>query len=343
MKQLLFILSLFTLITLWWCINQNNKQNHQTNTIWNKIDNTTKTWYKFIWFVGTFCSHCQAAVPELEKFYEQYSWQVNMELNILDKKQFESAKYISQNYTNPKQYEDYTHEKCWYVPSYIIVDKDNNVVVKQCWWTPTEEELKKYLLNSNNIISQTQNIQSINTWENVLINTWNTNEQDNLNNNKQTMTKKIRLGDTIEVDYIWTFQDGKVFDTSLEKEAKNEGIYNSTREYKPLKFTAGSWQMIPCFDKGVIDMEIWQTKDITCNPEEAYGQCEENKIQTVKKEQLKQFEDAGYKIEKWTELPTQYGMIKIKDVKGDDVIFDLNHPMCWKTLNFKVTIVKINE
>jgi len=61
--------------------------------------------------VGTFCSHCQAAVPKLDKFYTQNSGQVNMELNVLDKKIFKNT-HIHQNYTNPKQYSDYTHEQC---------------------------------------------------------------------------------------------------------------------------------------------------------------------------------------------------------------------------------------
>ena len=338
MKKIFIIMFLSAIALLWWCANKWNAPTANTSTnvsttnsgeniTWNKV---SKNSYKFIWFVGTFCPHCQAEVPKLDKFYNQYSWQVNMELNVLDRKKFPNTN-IPQNYTNPKQYKDYTNEECWYVPSYVIVDSKNNVVDKKCWGSPTEDELKKYLLDKKDA-----NSSSLQTWNNT----------KNLNTKKQTMTdqkKLVKAGDTIEVNYIWTFTDGTVFDTSLEDVAKKANKYNSARDYKPLKFTVGAWQMIPCFDKGVVGMKIWETKKITCQPQEAYGECDENKVQTVKKEQLKQFEDHGYKLEKWAELPTQYGMIKIKDVKDDDVILDLNNPMCGKVLNFDITLVKIGE
>jgi len=347
---------------LWWCSNNwnisthDNESNSNTwvvntstanattnatttnsdkNITWDKV---SKGSYKFIWFVGTFCPHCQAEVPKLDKFYTQYSNQVNMELNVLDRKKFPNT-HIPQNYTNPRQYRDYTNEECWYVPSYVIVDSKNNVVDKKCWWAPTEDELKKYLLKGNTKTSSSEWV-----WKDNQSN-YKTGDK-NLNNKKQTMTdqkKLVKAGDIIEVNYIWTFTDGTVFDTSLEDVAKKSNKYNSARDYKPLKFTVGAWQMIPCFDKGVVGMKIWETKKITCQPQDAYGECDENKVQTVKKEQLKQFEDHGYKLEKWAELPTQYGMIKIKDVKGDDVILDLNNPMCGKVLNFEITLVKIDE
>ena len=341
MKKIFLILSLWAVVALWWCVNKQNisttnwtNNTWNQNITWNKVSNSP---YKFIWFVGTFCPHCQVEVPKLDKFYTQNSGQVNMELNVLDKKIFKNT-HIHQNYTNPKQYEDYTHEACWYVPSYVIVDNNNNVVDKKCWWNPTNDELKKYLLAKNNKTSK-----NVETWTNIQTNIV---DNKNLNTKKQTMTnqkKLVKAGDKIEVNYIWTFTDGKVFDTSLKDIAKKADKYNSARDYKPLKFTVGAWQMIPCFDKGVVGMKIWETKKITCQPQDAYGECDENKVQTVKKEQLKQFEDHGYKLEKWAELPTQYGMIKIKDVKGDDVILDLNNPMCGKVLNFEITLVKIDE
>ena len=167
--------------------------------------------------------------------------------------------------------------------------------------------------------------------------------QKKLQQKQSKNERTVKIWDTVYVDYIWFFTDGKVFDTSIEEEAKKSGIYNSARTYKPLKFVVGNWQMIPCFDKWVIGMTVWQTKQITCQPHDAYGECDEKKIQKVKKLQLKQFEQAWYKLEKWTKLPTQYGLIEIIDSDENTVTLNLNNPMCWKVLNFKVILRKIEK
>ena len=177
---------------------------------------------------------------------------------------------------------------------------------------------------------ETQNQVSQNTW--------------NLQINSNQMTSEVaKEGDVVLVDYVGFFPNGKVFDTSIEKVAKENGIYNAARDYKPLKFTVGAGQMIPCFDKAVEGMKVGETKEITCEPKDAYGECDPNKYQKVPKSQLVQFEKAGYKLEKWTELPTQYGMLKIVDADKDTVTLDLNHPMCGKTLKFKITLRGIEK
>ena len=169
-----------------------------------------------------------------------------------------------------------------------------------------------------------------------------TTVQKNLQVNTKQMTGEVaKKGDKVAVDYIWTFTDWKVFDTSIEEVAKKAGIYNSAREYKPLEFTLGAGQMIPCFDKAVEGMKVGETKEVTCQPKDAYGECDPKRVQKVEKAQLAQFEKAGYKLEKGTELPTQYGMLKIVDADDKTVTLDMNNPMCGKVLNFKITLDKI--
>ncbi len=186
---------------------------------------------------------------------------------------------------------------------------------------------------------------------NLNLNSHNTIEEKNSVSswNLQSNTKKMsqdnvaKVWDTVLVDYVWFFPDWKVFDTSEEKVAKENNIYNAAREYKPLKFTLGKWQMIPCFEKAVEGMKVWETKEITCEPKDAYWECSEKNYQKVPKSSLEQFEKAWYKLEKWVKLPTQYGLIKIVDVDKDTVTLDFNHPMCGKTLKFKITLVGIEK
>jgi FKBP-type peptidyl-prolyl cis-trans isomerase 2 len=156
------------------------------------------------------------------------------------------------------------------------------------------------------------------------------------------MTEKItQKWNTVSVDYVWFFPDGKVFDTSIKEEAEKAGIYNEARTYAPLTFTLWEGQMIPCFDSAVVWMKIWEEKEITCQPEQAYGACDEKKLIKVPKTKLEDFKKHGYKLEKWEELPTQYGLLKIVDTDDENVTFDTNHPMCGKVLKFKIKLIDI--
>jgi FKBP-type peptidyl-prolyl cis-trans isomerase 2 len=59
------------------------------------------------------------------------------------------------------------------------------------------------------------------------------------------------------------------------------------------------------------------------------------------KKDLASFEKAGIKLEAWNELPTQFGIFKIKEVKGEDIIVDTNHALSGKTLTFEIEIIDI--
>lgn len=58
--------------------------------------------------------------------------------------------------------------------------------------------------------------------------------------------KSVQIGDVISVDYIGTFEDGTVFDSSIEEFSKKTKEYDqySGRTYEPLSFKVGDGQMI---------------------------------------------------------------------------------------------------
>lgn len=82
-------------------------------------------------------------------------------------------------------------------------------------------------------------------------------------------------GDSIEVDYVGTLEDGTVFDSSLEEAAKKMKNYSPTsgKKYTPLEFTVGAGQMIKGFDAGVVGMKLGEKKTLTIAPKDAYGEA----------------------------------------------------------------------
>jgi len=141
----------------------------------------------------------------------------------------------------------------------------------------------------------------------------------------------VKVWDRIVVHYIWkTAKDNKEFD-------------NSYKRWQPLEFEVWAWLMIQWFDKWVLWMKIWDKKILKIKAKDWYWEYDPKNIQEVKKSELKQFEDAWYKLEVWTKLPTMYWEFEIKEVTKDSVKIDLNHFLAWKDLIFEVEILEFKN
>lgn len=173
------------------------------------------------------------------------------------------------------------------------------------------------LTSCNNTEQNTQNYMS-NTWT-------------NLNTNQENMTKNqwpVKNGDSIEVNYRGTFEDGTQFDSSYDR-------------WQTLPFTVWAGQMIPWFDAWVVGMMVWEKKTLTLSPAEAYGEYDETKKQVIAKKDLASFTAAGFELKVGEKLPTQYGEFPIVEADDENVTLDVNSPMAGKTLIFEVELVEI--
>jgi len=118
---------------------------------------------------------------------------------------------------------------------------------------------------------------------------------------KDNTEQTVEENDHIDVHYTWTLQDGEKFDSSRDRG-------------ETLSFTVGAGQMIPGFDSGVAWLKEWETKILTLEPKDAYGERDDSKMQTIPKKDLASFTAAGIKLEVGEKLPTQYGEFTIVDV-----------------------------
>ena len=58
-------------------------------------------------------------------------------------------------------------------------------------------------------------------------------------------------GDTVVVNYVGKFFNGKVFDTDIKAEAEKAKTYNPSLPYQPIRFPVGQQQVIPGWDEGL--------------------------------------------------------------------------------------------
>ncbi|WP_216842868.1 peptidylprolyl isomerase [Methanogenium sp. MK-MG] len=136
-------------------------------------------------------------------------------------------------------------------------------------------------------------------------------------------------GDTVEVDYTGTYDDGEVFDSSYERG-------------QPLEFVVGAGQMIPGFDAAVVGMAVGDKKTVKLSPEEAYGEWNEDLVMTVNRTIFA--ENTTPVIGETYSSLTDQGFIRftVIAVNTSEVTVDTNHAMAGKTLNFDIELVSIN-
>jgi FKBP-type peptidyl-prolyl cis-trans isomerase SlpA len=141
---------------------------------------------------------------------------------------------------------------------------------------------------------------------------------------------QVKENNTVKVNYTGKLSDGQVFDSSEGKE--------------PLEFTLGQGQLIPGFEKGLIDMKLKEKKTITIDKEEAYGKINDDLIQEVNKNQLPQDMTPEVGMGLVSKSPDGQEMnLRVVEVKEESVVIDGNHPLAGKDLIFDLEVVAIKD
>ncbi len=140
----------------------------------------------------------------------------------------------------------------------------------------------------------------------------------------------VNEGDFVLVHYTGSFDDGEVFDTSLDRE--------------PLEFQVGSGSVIPGFEKAVLGMKIDEERKIVLKPEDAYGDYDGSMVHSFPLAEVKsQFEpEVGMTIGVMLDNGAQAPAV-ITEITEEDVKVDMNHPLAGKTLHFQMKLVEINS
>lgn len=140
----------------------------------------------------------------------------------------------------------------------------------------------------------------------------------------------VETGSTVLFHYTGTLPDGQVFDTSRERD--------------PIEFQVGSGQIIPGFEAGVLGMHEGETRTFSIEPEEAYGEYDDNLCHKVDKGRFDDPEavEVGMRFQ----VPVGEGRFvpgTVVEVDIEEVVLDLNHPLAGKELTFEVECVEIKS
>ncbi|AHL23385.1 FKBP-type peptidyl-prolyl cis-trans isomerase [Thermococcus nautili] len=151
---------------------------------------------------------------------------------------------------------------------------------------------------------------------------------------------KVEAGDYVLFNYVGRFENGEVFDTSIEELARKHGVYVEDREYGPMWARIGVGEIIPGLDEAIIGMEPGEKKTVMVPPEKAYGMPNPELIIKVP---VEEFTRAGLEPQEGLYVMTDSGIAKILKVEENMVSLDFNHPLAGKTLIFEVEVIEVKK
>jgi FKBP-type peptidyl-prolyl cis-trans isomerase SlpA len=139
----------------------------------------------------------------------------------------------------------------------------------------------------------------------------------------------VKANDTVRVHYTGKLTNGEVFDDSRQRE-------------EPIEFTLGQGQIIPGFEKGMLDMAVNETKTLNIPVAEAYGERREDLVQEVPKKELPENIDPQIGMQLMSQTPDgQQIPLKVTAVEAESITVDANHPLAGEDLIFEVELVEI--
>ena len=146
--------------------------------------------------------------------------------------------------------------------------------------------------------------------------------------------KTAKTGDNVSIHYVATFDDGEQFDSSYDR---NQAI----------DIVLGQGTLLPGFESAIEGMEEGSKKEVHLEASEAYGQVDPNAMAELPKSTFP--EDFVAEIEVGTVLPLSTKEhpgrafpATATEVKEDTIVFDLNHPLAGKNVNFDIALISVN-
>tara|TARA_Y100000310_G_scaffold343987_1_gene454390 strand:+ start:1436 stop:2107 length:672 start_codon:yes stop_codon:yes gene_type:complete len=141
----------------------------------------------------------------------------------------------------------------------------------------------------------------------------------------------------IEIEYTGkTKEDEIIFDTTDEKVAKDNELFNEQVTYGPVIVCLGEGHIIQGLDKLIIGKEPGDYSfDIL--PEDAFGKKDPKFIQLIPSSK---FAKQGIKPMPGMQVNVDNHMGIIKTVSGGRTIVDFNHPLSGKEVVYTVKIIK---
>lgn len=134
----------------------------------------------------------------------------------------------------------------------------------------------------------------------------------------------------VTIDYRLSLASGKEIDSSPAGQ--------------PFGFIAGAGQVIPGLEKGLMGRTTGDRAKIVVEPEDAYGEVNEDLFQEIPRSQFPDDCEIEPGMRFHADGPHGPVLLTVKDVSDpESVTVDLNHPLAGLQLHFDVEVVEVRE
>lgn len=129
---------------------------------------------------------------------------------------------------------------------------------------------------------------------------------------------------------------------TLKDESGNQ--LDTTQGSQPFSYLSGFDQIIPKLEDEINTMLIGGKKNVLIAAEDAYGAYREDLVHYVKKENFPDDVELEIGMQFVTNSPdgTQMPFV-IKEIDGENITIDFNHPLAGKNLDFEIELVDVRD
>ncbi|MCL4834441.1 MAG: peptidylprolyl isomerase [Caldilineaceae bacterium] len=118
-------------------------------------------------------------------------------------------------------------------------------------------------------------------------------------------------------------------------------VLDSADTQNPLAYLHGHGQLIAGMEKALAGREVGDQLSIVLPPEEAYGIYDENLAGAVPRSAFHGADAVEVGMQFQMEFPGGLKVVTVREVDGQHVTVDGNHPLAGETLHFDIEVVSI--
>jgi FKBP-type peptidyl-prolyl cis-trans isomerase SlyD len=131
----------------------------------------------------------------------------------------------------------------------------------------------------------------------------------------------------VSIHYTLTNQAGEKLDSSIGAE--------------PLSYLHGAGNIIPGLESALSESSVGDKLTVTVEAADAYGERNEQQIQTVGKEMFQGIDTIEVGMQFQADSSSGPAVVTITEIEGDNITIDGNHPLAGEQLTFDVEVMEI--
>ncbi len=144
-----------------------------------------------------------------------------------------------------------------------------------------------------------------------------------------------------------TIQEGSFLTLHYRLAGPDGADVINTFDDKPATLSLGAGQLAPAMEQRLIGLAEGTRTQFTLAAGEAFGERNPEMLQRVKRALLAQLgdPDAEYHVGDVVQFPTPDGQASyagvVREVGGDWLLFDFNHPLAGRAVSFEVQVIGV--